>query len=92
MSATQRLMLSGPGLIGRTHARIIRENEACDLAAIVAPDTEENRSVAKEFNAAFHSDFDAALDAERIDGVIISSPNPFHFSQAMTCVKRGLPA
>lgn len=92
MSTTQRLMLSGPGLIGRTHARIIRENEECDLAVLVAPDTEENRSVAQEFDAAFYSDFDAALDAERINGVIISSPNPFHFSQAMTCIKRGLPA
>lgn len=88
MSTTQCLMLSGPGLIGRIHARIIHENEDCDLAVIVAPDTKENRLVAQEFDAAFHSDFDAALDAERIDGVIISSPNPFHFSQAMTCIKR----
>lgn len=92
MSTTPRLMLSGPGLIGRTHARIISDNEECDLAVIVAPDTEENRSVAKKFDVAFYSDFNAALDAEHIDGVIISSPNSFHFSQAMACVKRGLPA
>ncbi len=86
-----RLMLSGPGLIGKTHARILSAHDACDLVAIVAPDTEENRSAAQEFDVAFYSDFDAALEAEHIDGVIISSPNPFHFAQALACVKRGLP-
>lgn len=92
MPKTLRLVLSGPGLIGKVHAKIISDSDECLLAAIVGPDTEENRTVAENLNVAFYSDFETAIDAEIVDGAIISSPNSFHFSQAMACVKRGLPA
>src|SRR6056297_190611 len=92
MHKNLRLLLSGPGLIGKTHARILKANENCDLVAIVAPDHEENRATTSKLGAKFYPDLCTALDSERIDGVVLSSPNTVHFDQAMECVTRGIPA
>lgn len=85
------LLVSGPGLIGHQHARLVAEDPNLTLAAIVAPDAEENRKVSEEFNTKFYADFSQCLDSENIDGVIISSPNNYHFSQAIECLERGIP-
>lgn len=86
-----RLLICGPGLIGKTHAELVARQPSCTLVSIVAPDTDKNRQVASKFGSAFHSELDAALDSENIDGVIISSPNAFHFKQAMACIDRRIP-
>lgn len=76
-----RFLISGPGLIGKQHARLVSARTDCKLSAIVAPPTEENRSFASEMNANFYSDLDDALHIERPDAAIVSSPNPFHFER-----------
>jgi predicted dehydrogenase len=91
MNDVIRFLLSGPGLIGKKHAQLINSRSDCRLAAIVAPPTDKNKSVAATFDASFYSNIDAAFERERIDAVIISSPNPFHFSQAMNCISRNVP-
>lgn len=87
-----KLLLSGPGLIGKRHAALIEARTDCQLSAIVAPSSEENRSIAVDHAACFYTDFGEALEAEKPDGVVISSPNKFHFDQAMACIARGIPA
>ena len=91
MSTKARIILSGPGLIGKIHAKIIHDNNACELAGIVGPDSKQNRNCAEEFDVPFYSDFEVALNALETDGVVISTPNRHHYSQAVTCVKRGIP-
>jgi predicted dehydrogenase len=91
MQSKLRILISGPGLIGKVHARIVAAQESCDLAVIVAPSSKENRDFALTAGAAFYTDLGEALDAQPIDGVIISSPNAFHFEQAMICIARGIP-
>lgn len=91
MTETSGVILVGPGLIGKKHAALILENPASRLAAIVAPDHENNRAFASKCNTAFSADFEQALDRDGVDGVIISSPNTVHFEQAMICIERGIP-
>lgn len=91
MQRRLRFLLSGPGLIGRQHARLIQVRPDCELAAIVAPEVEENRSFAVANSAQFYTDVSDALASEKIDAAIISSPNTFHYDQVIACISRGIP-
>ncbi len=91
MARMLRFLLSGPGLIGTQHARLIQLRSDCELTAVVAPPTDENRDFARSFNAKFYSTVEEALEKERIDAAIVSSPNCFHFDQAMSCIAKEIP-
>ena len=86
-----KIILVGPGLIGKRHAALISESSKAHLAAIVAPKTEENMTFAREAGAPFFSDLAKSIEQTDADGVIIASPNEFHATQATTCVMAGLP-
>jgi predicted dehydrogenase len=87
-----RIILSGPGLIGRRHVELVEERPDCTLVGIVAPDRPEHVNFAQDIGAAFFSDLSEAFDAVEADGVIISSPNRFHSEQALLCLEKGVPA
>lgn len=92
MNKRLRMVLSGPGLIGKKHCALMRDHSDCMLVAVVAPDTPENRAVARAFGAAFHTSLEQAFATENpIDAAIISSPNEVHFDQAVACVSRRVP-
>jgi predicted dehydrogenase len=96
MKVPLRFLVSGPGLIGKKHCALIRDRDGCDLAVVVAPDSSENRATAAGFGAAFHTSLKDALGnasdpGARIDAAVISSPNAFHFEQALACIERNIP-
>ena len=86
-----RILLSGLGLIGAQHARLIHEREDCELVAIVVPPCDEYRQLADEYGARLFLQVEDALAEEGIDAVIISSPNEFHFAQTLACIEHGIP-
>ncbi len=92
VSMTTRILLSGPGLIGKQHVRLVNDRDDCELVAIVAPDSEDNVDYARSVSTPLYHDFKDALLATRPDGVIISSPNRFHCTQAELCLEMGIPA
>jgi predicted dehydrogenase len=47
--------------------------------------------VAQETGARFYSAIEQALNDLPIDAVIVSSPNPFHYEQALACIERAIP-
>lgn len=96
LSAPIRFLVSGPGLIGKKHCALIRDKDGCEVAAIVAPDSTENRTTAAEFGAVFYTSFEEGLSNTShsdagIDGAIISSPNTFHFDQAIASIEHKIP-
>ncbi len=87
----QRLVVVGPGLMGMKHIELILANLRCELAAIVTPRT---RSVQRCWRAAERSpvhDLETCLVSVAPSGVIISSPNEFHYEQARLCIERDIP-
>ena len=87
----KRLLLCGPGLIGTQHARRIEARPDCVLAIVVAPRSDVNIAFAAQRGATLYSDIELALENEHIDAAIISSPNSFHFTQAMACIAKRVP-
>lgn len=86
-----RLVVCGPGLIGKKHVELILGRSDCVLAAIVGPATQENIEYSNRCGVLLYEDINMACDACAVDAVIISSPNAFHSDQALTCLQRGLP-
>jgi predicted dehydrogenase len=89
---SHRILLSGPGLIGKKHAEIVNASAAASLVGIVAPDTEENQAFASANNTRLYSDFGVALGKTNASAAIISSPNNFHYTQAEIALRAGIPA
>jgi predicted dehydrogenase len=87
-----RVLLSGPGLIGRKHAALVDAHRDCELAAIVAPAHDRNIEFASTYSVPVFTMIEEAFSAEEIDAAIISSPNMFHYDQALACLSRGIPA
>lgn len=86
-----KLVVVGPGLIGKQHIRLINENTQCELYAIVAPDHDVNHDIASAQNVPLFHSLDECLDSTHVDGVIISSPNQFHADQAKLCIEANIP-
>lgn len=86
-----KIVVVGPGLIGKEHIRLINDNPQCKLVAIVAPDHADNHAIAVAQNVPLFHTLDECLDAQAVDGVIISSPNEFHAEQASLCIRADIP-
>src|SRR3954471_17066843 len=87
----QRLVVVGPGLMGLKHIELILKNPRCELAGIVTPEREVFNDVGERLNVPLFHDLEDCLTDLAPDGVIISSPNEFHYDQACLCVERGFP-
>src|SRR5208282_4173678 len=86
MADKLNFLLSGPGLIGKQHARLIKSRSDCRLSAVVAPPSIQNQDFTSAAGANFYTNIDDAFENERIHAAIISSPNSLHFTQAMSCI------
>ncbi|WP_221793641.1 Gfo/Idh/MocA family protein [Aquisediminimonas sediminicola] len=92
MSEKLKFLVVGAGLIGKQHAHLVLGREDCALAGIVGPDTEDNRHFAQFCGTDLYEELSTALSEKKPDAVVISSPNQFHFDQAMACIENGVPA
>lgn len=86
-----KIALIGPGLIGKKHIRLIKENSNTELSAIVAPDNHENHAIATEEGAPLFENLGNCLRVCSIDAVILASPNEFHADQARICIDLDVP-
>lgn len=91
MNSKLRVLLSGPGLIGRKHVELIQAHKDCELVGIVGPVTSENEEFAASKNVDLYPEFADAIGSGGVDASIISSPNGFHYEQAIACVALGIP-
>lgn len=89
--ASQQLVVVGPGLMGLKHIELILANPRCELAGVVTPEPEVVGAGGKPLELPLFHDLEACLSSENPAGVIISSPNEFHYEQARLCVERGVP-
>lgn len=86
-----RVIVSGPGLIGRKHIALVRESPATELVGIVGPQKEQHAAFAADQKVPLYPDVDSALAAVDVDGLIIASPNNFHLEQAIASIGKGIP-
>jgi predicted dehydrogenase len=84
-SARVRVGVVGAGFMGRQHIEFIEEAADTELAAIADPAVEDGA-----FGCPTHPDVAGMLAAERLDAVIIASPNALHVDTAIECLEAGV--
>lgn len=88
MSRLLRIALVGAGLIGRQHARRIREHPGMELTHVVDPFLDP--ADADAFGPpAVSGDLERAL--AEVDGVVLATPNALHLEGALAAVGAGVP-
>jgi len=90
MNSCKRIAIVGAGLVGVRHVAAIKQSAGVELAAIV-----DNTAVASQFASDagidFYSSLDEMFNAQRPDGVLISTPTVLHVDQGLECMQAGLP-
>ncbi len=85
-----RFLISGPGLIGLAHISRIKERDDSLITAIVDPSPDKYGQLVASTGANCYRTIEEALGCGCYDGAIISSPNRFHYAQALRCIEAGV--
>ena len=91
MKKPLKIVVVGPGLMGKKHIQLIHENPNCELLAIIAPESKINLDTAKKNGVSLYTSLELCIANNHIDGVIIASPNEFHAHQGYVCIHAGIP-
>lgn len=89
MSRVLRIALVGAGLIGRQHARRIREHPGMELTHVVDPFLDPADAAAFGPAATVSGDLERAL--AEVDGAVLATPNALHRAGALAAVAAGVP-
>jgi len=89
-SSLLRIAVAGAGLIGREHIRVIINNADCCLSAIVDPSVSAE-TLAADYQIPHYPDLAALLSKQKVDAVVLATPNALHHEQALHCIQAGVP-
>lgn len=89
---TIRVGLIGAGNIGTSHARDLELRVAgAEVSVIYDFDGVRAAELAQEIDARAVTGYEAVIDAEDVDAVLVASPDHFHAEQALACLAAGKP-
>ena len=84
------ISIVGLGLMGKQHAKAIRDHPGCQLMSIIDNNDEAERT-AKAEGYLFYKDLKQALLETKPDGLIIATPNSRHFEDGMIGLESHIP-
>lgn len=85
-----KIAVVGAGLIGKAHIRTVAEQLGCQLLAIVDPSITTGE-LAAQYAVPLIESIEVLLATHSPDGIILATPNQLHVSQALLCLKSGVP-
>ncbi len=93
MSNRKRICMVGAGRVGRLHTRNTTDHvgHRAEIAVIVDPNVDLATQLAAEYDVGrVCSSLEEALDDDRLDGVVITTPTFTHRDLAVTALDAGL--
>lgn len=88
-SANVGVGVIGCGRIGQVHAKTIAALNDANLVMVADPFEKFGRKVATEFNTTWVPEWEAMLENDEVQGVVIGSPTPFHADQIVKSAEAG---
>lgn len=79
----------GCGRIGRVHANTLSSLQSAKLISVADPFEEFGRKVASDFSTEWTSEWSDLMKDDRVDGIVIASPTPFHADQIIAAAETG---
>jgi predicted dehydrogenase len=64
--------------------------EPVTLAAVCVRTPLQGKKVAETYGVKWYADYKEMLEAERLDGVLVLSPDGVHYEHAMACMEKGI--
>ncbi|WP_416959410.1 Gfo/Idh/MocA family protein [Streptomyces sp. Agncl-13] len=83
-----RLLLVGAGAMGSHHGRVIAESRRCELVAVVDPDEDRGRGLARRYGAVWAPEVESF---SRIDAVVVASSTDQHRQISLDALSEGIP-
>ena len=84
-----KIAIIGLGVIGKKHLEALGKVKQAELSAVV--DTDDNVLEYLDENIRFYKTIDELFKKEKVDGVIISTPNNSHLKDALKVIKYKCP-
>ena len=81
-----RIGVVGVGRMGQRHCRVFSNLRKTQLVGVHDQSVDIGNRVAKQFEVEYFPDLDQLLD--KVDAVVLATPTPTHFEQAMKCLNR----
>lgn len=81
-----RIGVVGVGRMGQRHCRVVSNLRKTQLVGVHDQSVEVGNRVAKQFEVEYFPDLDQLLD--KVDAVVLATPTPTHYEQAMRCLNR----
>jgi len=81
-----RIGVIGVGRMGQRHCRVVSNLRKTQLVGVHDQSVEVGNRVAKQFEVEYFPDLDQLLD--KVDAVVLATPTPTHYEQAMKCLNR----
>ncbi|MFC7397780.1 Gfo/Idh/MocA family protein [Chelatococcus sp. GCM10030263] len=83
--ARARIGIIGLGVIGKSHLAVLQETENAEVVAVADP-TQAARDHAAGRAVKTYDDYRAMIEADRLDGVVVATPNDQHVPVALDCI------
>ncbi len=85
-----RVGVIGAGVMGRNHARVLRDLDGVTLTAIADTNVSAARAAAERLGVPWFESAEALLDAARPDAVTVAAPTGEHLRIALAAIARGV--
>ena len=79
-----RVAVVGVGYLGKFHANKFRDLDYCQLSAVVDPNPDTGRAVARENCTCFYPCHRSLLESAAVDAVSIAAPTSSYYEKAKT--------
>ena len=83
-----RIAVAGIGLIGLKHIEAIQKAKNVKLVLLIEKDKERRENL-KKYNLPLYENIITATNHEKIDGIIISTPNTEHLKNSIDAINSG---
>lgn len=89
MMKTFGVGISGAGVIGALHARVVSSLEGARVVAVAEPREDAGRELADKYSVDWHADLAGLLARPDVDIVILGTPSGMHPDQAVQAARAG---
>lgn len=79
----------GCGRIGQVHAKTISSLQSAELVMVADPFEKFGRKVASDYSTVWTPEWKDMLTSDKIKGIVIGSPTPFHAEQIIQSAEAG---
>lgn len=86
-----KILVVGPGLIGKKHNELVDKNPDCCVEAVVSLNPQLHVNMPYVYGAPVYENIELALQKHKFDAAIISTPNELHKEHALRCINAKLP-